>query len=178
MGDPLENYRRLISRLDDLCRGITEQFHAAIACRDGCDGCCRHLSLFPVEAAALAAALRELPRLERQRLRERARDYPPNHPCPLLEGHRCTLYAARPLICRTHGLPLLMNRDGVRLVDYCPLNFQGISSLPGGAVINLDQLNEILVTVNLQFVATVNSASSWPERLTIAQALALENHLR
>ncbi len=171
----LDNYRRLISRVDDLCRGIETEFSSVIACTDGCDGCCRHLSLFPVEAAALATALQELPLRERERIRERARDYPPDHPCPLLEGHRCTLYGARPLICRTHGLPLLINTNGVHQVDYCPLNFQGISSLPGGAVINLDQLNEILVTVNLQFVATANSASPWPERLTIAQALATEN---
>ena len=177
MDDPLENYRRLISRVDDLCRGIEDQFSSSITCTSGCDGCCRHLSLFPVEAASLATALRELPPPERKRIRQKALNYPPDHPCPLLEQHRCTLYRARPLICRTHGLPLLMNRDGVRQVDYCPLNFQGISSLPGGAVINLDQLNEILVAINLRFVATMKPGSPWPERLTIAQALALKNPL-
>ena len=170
----LDNYRILISRVDELCRGIEERFKPSIACASGCDGCCRHLSLFPVEAVALATALQDLPLPDRLRIQERARNARPSDPCPLLEEHRCTLYQARPLICRTHGLPLLMNRDGKQHVDYCPLNFQGISSLPGTAVINLDKLNETLVAINLRFVATENPASTWPERLTIAQALLLE----
>ena len=170
----LGNYRDLISRVDELCRRIEESLRPQIACTSGCDGCCRHLSLFPVEAAALAAALQELPLSDRRRIRERARATLPKDPCPLLEQHRCLLYTARPLICRTHGLPLLMNRDGRRQVDYCPLNFRGVSSLPGSAVIDLDRLNETLVAVNLCFISTPELPTTWPERLTIAEALLLE----
>jgi|GEM_PF-361893 len=170
----LENYRLLISRVDDLCRGIETQFHSSIVCADGCDGCCRHLSLFPVEAVSLAAALRQLPLADRDRIQERARDSLPTDSCPLLWGHHCLLYPARPLICRTHGLPLLMKRDGRRQVDYCPRNFQGVASLPGRAIIDLDRLNETLVAVNLRFIAASSSTLPWPERLTVAEALLLD----
>lgn len=170
----LGNYVTLISRVDDICRRIEEDLRTEIACTSGCDGCCRHLSLFPVEAAALAAALQDVPLSERRRIRERARATLPTDPCPLLEQHRCLLYAARPLICRTHGLPLLMNRDGKRHVDYCPLNFRGVSSLPGSAVIDLDRLNETLVAVNLRFISGSEPSFTWPERLSIAEALLLE----
>jgi hypothetical protein len=163
-----------MSRVDELCRRIEESLRSEIACASGCDGCCRHLSLFPVEAAALASALQEVPLSDRRRIRERARAALPTDPCPLLEQHQCLLYPDRPLICRTHGLPLLMNRDGIRQVDYCPLNFRGVSSLPGAAVIDLDRLNETLVAVNLCFISAPGPPSLWPERLTIAEALLLE----
>ncbi len=173
-GDLLENYRRLISRVDELCRRIEAQFRSVIACTDGCDGCCRHLSLFPVEAVALALSLQELPLPDRLRIAQRAADSLPTDPCPLLDQHRCTLYQARPLICRTHGLPLLIRRDDKRQVDYCPLNFRGLSSLPGGAIIDLDKLNQTLVAVNLRFTTMAALTSPWAERLTIGQALLLE----
>jgi hypothetical protein len=67
-----------------------------------------------------------------------------------------------------------MNRDGRRQVDYCPLNFRGVSSLPGSAVIDLDRLNETLVAVNLCFISSPELSTPWPERLTIAEALLLE----
>lgn len=170
----LANYRQFVARVDDLCGGIIGRFGPEITCSAGCDGCCRHLSLFPVEAAALAESLLEIPPVERERIRERARAVRHDSPCPLLAGHRCLLYDARPLICRTHGLPLLMVRDGRREVDHCPLNFRGVSSLPGTAVIDLDRFNEILVAVNLRFVASYGGVSPWPERLTIAEALLIE----
>ena len=178
MGDPVDarlgNYRDLILRVDEICRRIEEELRSEIACTSGCDGCCRHLSLFPVEAAALAVAFQELPLSDRRRIRERTRTTLLKDPCPLLEQHRCLLYAARPLICRTHGLPLLINHAGSRRVDCCPLNFRGVSSLPGSAIIDLDRLNETLVAVNLCFISAPDHPATGPERLTIAEALLLE----
>ncbi len=174
-GENLGNYRELISRVDELCRCIEGGLRSSIVCRSGCDGCCRHLTLFPVEAAALATALQELPLPERHRIQARARITLPTDPCPLLERHCCLLYGARPLICRTHGLPLLMTRDGSRQIDYCPLNFSGLASLPGSAVIDLDRLNETLVAVNLCFISTAKEAATRPGRITIARALLGES---
>ena len=172
--DRLGNYRSMILRVDELCRRIEESLRPKIACTRGCDGCCRHLTLFPVEAVALATALRDLPSQEITRIREHARTATPGGPCPLLEHHRCHLYAARPLICRTHGLPLLITRGGKRQVDHCPLNFRGMSSLPGSAVIDLDRLNDTLVAVNALFIASITPSFSLPERFTIAEALLLD----
>ena len=173
----LDNYRDLVFRVDEMCRRIEETLGPEVTCTRGCDGCCRHFSLFPVEAVALAAALQNLPSPEVDRIRVRARASLPDGSCPLLEEHCCLLYPARPLICRTHGLPLLVNRDGERRVEYCPLNFRGVSSLPGSAVIDLDRLNETLVAVNLLFATPSGLTSSLPERFTIAEALLLETSL-
>ena len=170
--DLLHNYQDLLARIDVICREVEAEFGAHLACRAGCDGCCRHITLFPVEAAALAAALNDLPQEEADRIRARACNASPEGSCPLLENGLCLLYAARPIICRTHGLPLLTIQGGERTVDFCPLNFRDISSLPGKAVIDLDRLNMTLAAINALFVAKFfTGAPPEKERVTIAEAL-------
>ncbi|MBJ6802520.1 YkgJ family cysteine cluster protein [Geomonas propionica] len=165
----LQNYLALLDRVDEICRRTSETFSAHITCHAGCDACCRHLSIFAVEAAALAAALRELPTDQAELVRAKARAAHVDSPCPLLHDGLCLLYHARPIICRTHGLPLLLLREGERAVDFCPENFQGLPSIPGSAVLDLERLNMMLATVNALYLQSYPG----PERLTIAQALTL-----
>lgn len=171
MTDAFANYRRLVESVDTLCARIVSAHGSHLACTRGCDGCCRHITVFPVEAYALARALGDLPEQLRSELRDRAARTPPEAPCPLLREGICLLYPARPIICRTHGLPLLMETpDGVR-VDHCPHNFKGVDSLPGSAVIQLERLNETLAAVNALFVQGLGTEET--VRLTIAEALLL-----
>jgi uncharacterized protein len=163
----LENYLALLARVDEMCGQTAARFESQISCRPGCDSCCRHLSIFAVEAAALQQALRNLPRKDADLIRRAAALSPPDGPCPLLQGGLCLLYQARPIICRTHGLPLLVNRDGASGVDFCPENFRDAPNIPGSAVIDLDRLNAILATINALYLRSFPG----PERLTLAQAL-------
>jgi Fe-S-cluster containining protein len=173
--DSLKNYRTLVERIDALSRRIETDFCAQIACRRGCDACCRHLSLFWVEGVALAQALDALPEPVAERIRERARQATADGPCPLLEAGACLLYAARPIICRTHGLPLLTGEGEARRIDFCPENFRGIDTLPAGAVIDLDRLNTTLAAINALFVSEAfHGQAPEQERITIAEALLLE----
>jgi len=163
----LDNYLALVSRVDELCQGTAARFAAEISCRPGCDACCRHLSVCAVEAAALREAFKELPAAEAALIREKAQLAGPEAPCPLLQHGLCQLYQARPLICRTHGLPLLIDRDGERGVDFCPENFRGLSSIPGSAVLDLERLNAMLTAINALYLQSFPG----PERLTLAEAL-------
>ena len=170
----LDNYRQLISKVDAFCDRVMKELSDHVACRPGCDGCCRHLSLFPVEAASIASALGEAPALALQ-IREHARLAHPDGKCPLLIEGRCALYQWRPVICRTHGLPLLVRQgDGPR-IDHCPLNFQQLESLPGHLILDIEPLNTMLVSVNALFMT--ENKRIFPtntERLTIAEALLLD----
>jgi len=170
----LEAYRQLVAKTDAFCRSVEERFAEQLACRAGCASCCRHLTLFPVEAAALVAGLRRLPAAELAGLREIARQSTPDGPCPLLQAGLCRLYPVRPLICRSHGLPLLVREAGGVRVDRCPLNFTGCDSLPGSAVLDLDALNQTLVAINRLFLQS--PPPGWPaerERLSLAETLLL-----
>ena len=168
----LANYFALRTRVDELCHVIGQGFATHIACTAGCDRCCRHLSLFPVEAFALAEAVRRLAPDRVELLRNLAAAASPDSACPLLQDGLCLLYDARPIICRTHGLPLVYLQDGNQHVDCCPDNFRDIGSLPGNAIIRLDQLNTTLAAVNAVFIASMEEKGIvLPQRMTIAEAL-------
>jgi len=163
----LDNYRALLLRVDEMCSQTATRFASQISCRPGCDSCCRHLSIFAVEADALLRALRELPEAQAEVILRAAAASTPDAPCPLLQDGLCLMYLARPIICRTHGLPLLINRDGTSGIDFCPENFRDATSIPGSAVINLERLNATLAAINTLFMQSVPG----PERLTMSQAL-------
>jgi Fe-S-cluster containining protein len=170
----LDNYFQMVARVDALCRGIREVLSSQITCSEGCSSCCTAITLFPVEAAALEAALETLPEAQRTDIRQHVADHVGGERCPLLEEHRCLLYAARPIICRTHGLPIIYTEGSERKVDCCPLNMnEGDQPLSGSTVIDLDRLNTLLVAVNALFLSHADG-EGLPERLTIAEALKVK----
>lgn len=167
----LDNYRRMVARVDALCLGIEGALREHVTCSEGCSSCCTAVTLFPVEAAALNAALDALPAGKVTGIRRHVAERANGERCPLLDHHRCLLYEARPIICRTHGLPILYTENEERRVDCCPLNLEQCESLPGSAVIDLDRLNALLVAVNALFLSQSDAPSDLPERLTIAEAV-------
>jgi len=170
----LDNYFQMIARVDVLCRGIQDVLSGRITCREGCSSCCTAITLFPVEAAALNAALEALPDARQAAIRRHVAEHTGGERCPLLEAHRCLLYSARPIICRTHGLPIIYSEGNQRKVDCCPLNLsEGEQPVSGSAIIDLDRLNTLLVAVNALFLSHAD-AVSLPERLSIAEALKVK----
>lgn len=124
-------------RLDELWRKIeaftarvNERYPQELACRAGCDDCCkRDLTVTAIEAERIARLVAGLPAEERAALGERAADGPS---CVALESDgRCAVYAARPVVCRSHGLPLRYvepppaGRRALPLLDVCGKNFIG-----------------------------------------------------
>ena len=171
----LENYLNLVARVDRLCSHILECAGSAVVCRKGCDACCRHLSLFPVEAMALRLALDTLPPGHRRRITDKARNAT-EEDCPLLDGGICLLYPHRPVICRTHGMPILMAPEGddAPALDFCPLNFRGMEEMDRSMIIDLEQLNTALAAVNRIFTDQVLDQAELPERILLSDALLME----
>jgi hypothetical protein len=61
------------------------------------------------------------------------------------------------------------------MIDFCPKNFNGVTSFPAAYVLNLDLLNSTLAAINGLFTASSGySQRPGQERLTIAEALLLE----
>jgi len=166
---PLDAYRQLIERLDAFFERVRRRHPDLIRCGPGCETCChRDLSLHPFEAELLAEAAGGLAPPVQQRVRGRAeralRDA--EAPCPLLEDGRCVLYAARPVICRTHGLPMLV--PGEESVSLCPLNFQGALEIGGRCVLDLTPVNQILATVQILLAGRARART---ERVQVSRAL-------
>lgn len=157
----IEPYRQLIESVDLLTARLSSRYAEHLVCRSGCSGCCHHhLSVFAVEAATVGAAIEALPEPLRVQLNEQARKTlelearGQSAICPMLVDDRCSVYESRPMICRTQGLPLLIEaEDGEAEVDFCPLNFtdeNAIADLDQDYLVPLDDLNLKLALVNLQ----------------------------
>ena len=133
----------LYARADQFFDAAVRAAPAAFACRAGCDACCRaDLTVWGVEAASLREAFGGLAASTRASVVDRARR---GLTCVFRDpdAGTCDVYAARPLICRTHGLAVLA--DG--RLDACPLNYRQVE--PERAhVLDLERVNQPLALVN------------------------------
>jgi hypothetical protein len=143
---PLAQYRALLTKVDAFWERALAVQPAAFRCAAGCVSCCtQRLSVFAVEAEAIRAHLAgpAFDPVVRDRLRAEAAE--PGR-CAFLTDGRCAIYPARPVICRTHGLPIRPSRVYGR-VDWCPLNFTGAPPDPT-IVLDLELINTLLTLVD------------------------------
>lgn len=114
----------------------------------------------------LIEAAGQLPPEQYQQLKQQLSNPRDGDRCPLLLDDCCLLYRARPIICRTHGLPILITEETGRRVDVCPLNCTGMERIPGGALIDLERLNSLLVSVNVLYLREFGI--KLPDRIPLA----------
>ncbi len=124
---PRERLAELYAKVDAFFARAAARFPGpdGITCHAGCDDCCRRrFSVTALEAEVIAEGLAALPAGAREALAARAEGGDPAV-CPALEaGGRCAIYASRPVICRSHGLPIRFRSPGsLPVVDACPKNF-------------------------------------------------------
>lgn len=119
--DALDGVLRLHAVVDELVAPLVSRHAARLKCAPGCAACCVDgLTVFEVEAARISS---EAPQVLAQ---------PPGPlgACAFLDAAgACRIYAQRPYVCRTQGLPLRwVEERGRRVVerrDICPLNAPG-----------------------------------------------------
>lgn len=117
----VDTTERLHAAVDQLVAPLAQRHRARMQCRAGCSSCCvDELSVFAIEAAVIVRHHATLLSTEAP------------HPvggCAFLgsEG-QCRIYAHRPYVCRTQGLPLRWisatehERELSELRDICELN--------------------------------------------------------
>lgn len=144
----LEDYRQLLAALDAEIVRIGALHAATISCGPGCASCCRAFSVLPLEAACLLTAIGALPTTSRERLERNLAGG--DDRCPLLIDDLCSVYAARPVICRTQGLPLAYvdaEREAIE-VSACPLNFPDEYAFAPESLLFMDGFNARLSELN------------------------------
>jgi len=144
-----KRYEELVRKIDLFCADLSNKFGSRLQCRPGCALCCgRDIEVLPVEFHFVRsrpdlsdAALQRGPGFQRQ------------DTCAFLQRNRCTVYPLRPVICRTHGLPLLVRSAAGEQRDCCPLNAAplGLDTLARSELLDLETLNTLLSAVNLLF---------------------------
>ena len=174
MNANFDDYRLLLAKASAKFSEIQMRHAGEMNCGRGCHlGCAPGLSVFAVERANMLEHIHATPGLSEKLTELECTNPYQGERCSFLnEVGECTVYEARPLICRTHGAPIFY-RDETDAdsgeIDACRLNFDGgaaLKLLSADDLINLDLLNQLLTLVNRHFEtagATDNEAGKrWP----------------
>ena len=147
----IDIYYRLREEVDGQV-AVLEKLHGKwMACRKGCCSCCLELTVWPVEFYAILEQMKAA-----------------NWPKPQLNADKecgfldeeggCQIYPFRPIICRTHGLPLAYWQEDSHPPGYgiifCNQNFDAAGDIGFDAnnTLNMDEINEKLARVNIVFL--------------------------
>ena len=144
----IQDYHQLLAALDAEIVRIGEMHAATLSCGPRCSSCCQAFSVLPIEAACLQKAIAGLPSASQLRLEHNLAQDPAR--CPLLIDALCSIYAARPVICRTQGLPLAYvdeEREAIE-VSACPLNFPDEYAFTPENLLFMDGFNSRLSELN------------------------------
>lgn len=115
-------YQNLIFKVDSFCQKLETLYHDHLVCKPGCSQCCEvERTILPVEAYIVEQQLLTLSLPKIKQIKKLHKD--DDETCPLLLKDRCVIYPARPIICRTYGLPILYHEAERAFIDYCRLNF-------------------------------------------------------
>ena len=129
-----------------------DRIHAKhMKCTKGCAKCCINFSIFPVEFFSIKEQIeKEYPEVLSSKPNKKRKQ------CAFLKDNACTIYNCRPIICRTHGYPLLnMNNTGDAWeLSYCELNFRNIleNYFSSDNCYVQDKYNSKLFMANQQFI--------------------------
>lgn len=115
---------KLHALVDEAAAPVERANAERLRCRAGCSDCCVDgLTVFTIEAAVI--------RRHHADLLAKATAHPPGA-CAFLDGEgRCRIYAHRPYVCLTQGLPLRwleedeVDEEIIESRDICPKNVDG-----------------------------------------------------
>lgn len=149
------DYFRLRKDIDEQAAILEKEHKKHLSCKSGCDLCCMDYNIFPVEFYSI------LNELQDQKFKPRPLPIPKeeeekNSSCVFLKNHKCIIYKSRPIICRTHGLPLLYTNDNDEWelstceLNFTEFNFDGFSDKNTFAQ---DRYNSKLFVLNRKFIA-------------------------
>ncbi|MEO7735033.1 MAG: YkgJ family cysteine cluster protein [Kofleriaceae bacterium] len=112
----------LTHKVDAFFARVEARHGTDMQCQTGCSDCCHvRLTITQVEAAAIRSEVAAWPPAQRAVLAHTG----PDDRCAALDGvGRCKIYNARPLVCRSHGVPIRLRRGALPVVEACHHNFR------------------------------------------------------
>jgi Fe-S-cluster containining protein len=145
-----KKYKNLVAEIEQSAKPLEEMHSKHMLCKNGCDLCCIDFSIFPVEFYYILSELKKSgTKLELELLQK-------GNTCAFLKNHSCTIYAHRPIMCRTHGLPLIyVNDDDEYELSACELNFTefDFEDFTMENTLPQDKFNSKLFLLNRDFIA-------------------------
>ncbi|WP_159517072.1 YkgJ family cysteine cluster protein [Sunxiuqinia indica] len=149
MKKQFDNYHELKDQIDLLTEKLSDTHKNHMVCKKGCDLCCMDYNVFPVEYNSIKMKIENEP-IDFQESTDGS--------CIFLKDHACQIYEHRPIICRTHGLPLLFMNEEQWELSACELNFTDFDDEDFSAknTFPQDKFNSELFIVNKNYIKENN----------------------
>jgi uncharacterized protein len=145
------SYSRLRKTIDKISDALSTRHSPHMQCRKGCDLCCMDYSILPVEFHYIQKQLKKSENHKSFSSKEKD-----GTGCIFLKENSCTIYNNRPVICRSHGLPLLFTNDDYEWeLSTCELNFRQFdyTKFTPDNTFPQDKFNSKLFMLNKEFIA-------------------------
>ncbi len=145
-----KKYIELRESIDKLSNQLHSLHKNHMQCKKGCDLCCMDYEIFPIEFDPIKNSIK----------RTNIRVEPSiDGSCIFLKDHVCQIYEHRPIICRTHGLPLLFMNDEQWELSACELNFAEFDDddFTTENTFPQDKFNSQLFMINKEYLKEIKS---------------------
>jgi hypothetical protein len=149
---PRDAYAALTARVDAFFARVEQRHAADLRCAVGCDACCHaRLTVTTIEADAIRDHVASLSESARANLAQIAARPDTGRCAALDDDGRCLVYDARPLVCRSHGVPIrLRPANALPVVQSCHLNFtaHGPAAADADCILDQETLSATLLTID------------------------------
>ena len=170
----IDQYNKFIISITESTKNLESIHKNNITCHKGCDSCCINLTVFPIEFFAIKE------KIHQNKFKLSQVQFDSKASCGFLKDSICQIYEYRPLICRTHGLPIVFlneNDDGSEEwnVTFCDKNFTDKKSketiFDDTNTLNLEEINSKLFSLNQQFLQEIKSNYQITDRIELKELL-------
>lgn len=145
-----KKYRKLVKEIEQQTELLGNMHNKHMKCKKGCDLCCIDFSIFPIEYHFM------MNEIEKQKAKPELDKNLKGATCAFLKNHTCTIYNHRPVMCRTHGFPLIYVNDNDEYeLSACELNFTEFDyeDFTMENTLPQDKFNSKLFLLNREFIA-------------------------
>lgn len=143
----ITEYKLLRNEVSTLSDKLSHIHNKHMNCKKGCSECCMEFKVLPVEYFTMLDELKNK-EITLSKINEDVK-------CKFLYDDSCSIYSSRPIICRSHGLPLLfMGESGEAWeLSTCPLNFTDFDMFDQENTYPQDTFNSRLFVLNQKFIS-------------------------
>jgi Fe-S-cluster containining protein len=164
----MSRYPELAAKVDAFFDRVMARHGDQMACNSGCSHCCHaRLTVTSVEAGAIRALVATYPNDQRAVLAANVAAAAPDRCAALDPSGRCLIYAARPIVCRSHGAPVRLRENSLPVVTACRDNFTAAGPGAVDADCIIDQ-----TTLSAMTLAVDRDAGGDGSRIDLATVLA------
>lgn len=147
----MSRYPELAAKVDAMFARVHARHADQMACNSGCSHCCHvRLTITAVEADAIQRLVDAMPPAAAAALSANAAAAAPDRCAALDTNGRCLIYAARPIVCRSHGAPIRLREQSLPVIQVCRDNFvtAGPASADADCIIDQQTLSALVLAVD------------------------------